>query len=238
MSRKIAYVVSFACGIGALILANPVCAQEGGAAKDEQASPRKHEVYLSIFLLGSFPENQGLAVGNDDMVGTDLGNGIGGGFKAGLFPGFTNRMVGIEGETFVFSSRIRAEESTRGGTTRAASADLIGVSTMANLVLRYPGTRLQPYIGIGGGISSGYLFNAEIQLGTETVTGFDFTTALSYQFLGGVRMNLVGRWILFGEFKYFVSEYSWDKDGSSGSEITTSLDFHSQLITGGIGMAF
>lgn len=70
----------------------------------------------------------------------------------------------------------------RGTGTTQAQGDLIAITTMYNLMLRYPGETVQPYIGVGAGSSTGILYNANIQSGNVGLSGTSGDLAFAYQF--------------------------------------------------------
>ncbi len=238
MSRPCVGAVAIVIVLGSVAFVEPVHAEGGRDSNLQGGRSKTIDGYLSFYLLGSVPKNKNLVLEGIEVPQTTVGGGIGGGFKAGLYPAFTGRIVGLEGETFAHGSTVKAPLTTIGGVTRFADADVVIVSTMVNLLVRYPGAVLQPYGGLGGGMSSGYLFNADLRKGPDRVTGFDSTITLAYQFLAGVRANLPGIFFLFGEYRYFVADYRWDTDASSGVGLTASLDLRSHLIAGGLGVSF
>ena len=84
---------------------------------------------------------------------------------------------------------------------------------MANVLLRYPGETIQPYIGIGAGLSGGFARDLNLQHSTiGTVHENAADGAFAYQFLGGVRANVTERMFLFTEYKYFVANYQWESE--------------------------
>lgn len=64
-----------------------------------------------------------------------------------------------------------------------------------DVIFRYPGYRLQPYIGIGPSIYFARLKGPDAPPGQST-------TALGFNAEGGVRYYLTRQWTLFGEGKY------------------------------------
>lgn len=213
----------------------PVSAEEGSGTVSGGGGRRKPDIYVGVFILGSTPKNKNLVVGGDEIPQTTVGSGMGAGIKAGLYPPLTNRIVGIEAEIFGHGGDVTAPRTTVSGGTRFANANLITFNTMANLVMRYPGEILQPYIGAGWGLSSGFLTDIDIERGTDQLSGTGGTMTVAYQFLGGLRANLTKNVFLFGEYKYFAAQYEWDSEGSGPS---TSLDFRTQFISGGVGLSF
>ena len=98
---------------------------------------------------------------------------------------------------------------------------------MINLVVRYPGEWIQPYIGIGGGWSDGILLNPNIA-GRSDQDG-ETAWTLGYQFLGGTKINLSSRLFLFGEYRYFSANYHWEG---------LALDFRTHYGVAGVGLRF
>ena len=98
---------------------------------------------------------------------------------------------------------------------------------MVNLTLRYPGKTVVPYIGVGGGYSSGVLTHGEIPGRSDR--DFEGSWAFGSQFFGGVQGNLTEKVFLFSEYKYFSADYHWKE---------FALDFRSQYALFGIGLRF
>ena len=124
---------------------------------------------------------------------------------------------------------------TATGMLAYASAHFIAVTTMANLLVRYPGQRFQPYVGVGGGWSSGYLLRSDIQHGTDRVTGQVGTMTFAYQFLAGLRGYVTQKVFVFGAYKYFVAKYDWD---GHGARPAVTLYLHAPLLLVGVGLSF
>ena len=129
-----------------------------------------------------------------------------------------------------------APRMTSGSGTTQARGNLIAVSTMYNLMLRYPGETIQSYIGVGGGMSTGILHSANVTSGNAGLTGSSEDFSFAYQFPGGVRTFVKKRQFVFGEYKYFVTKYSWDSEGAGNQRI--KLDFQTHIVSGGIGWSF
>jgi hypothetical protein len=51
-----------------------------------------------------------------------------------------------------------------------------------------------------------------------------------------VRAFVTKKLFLFGEYKYFVTNYSWGSEGASTQRV--KLDFQTQIVSGGIGWSF
>jgi opacity protein-like surface antigen len=197
---------------------------------------KKVDLLLSGQMIGLFPQDKDLSVGGNRIPNTDVRGTIGAGIKFDIYPSFTNKMVGLEVEAFGLGGSVQAPRMTSGSGTTQAQGSLIAITTMYNLMLRYPGETIQPYIGAGVGSSTGILYNANIQSGNVGLSGTSGDLAFAYQFLGGVRTFITEKLFLFGEYKYFVAKYSWDGEGAGNQQI--KLDFQTHLVSGGIGWSF
>jgi opacity protein-like surface antigen len=182
---------------------------------------------VSFNVLGSFPSNREVSFQGGATTGTEVGNGAGAGLKAGVFPELFGRVVGIELESSGHGSSISFPITTGFGAGTLAQTNLWVFNSMVNLIVRYPGNTLIPYVGIGGGISDGMLTSANIPGRNDT--DFEGSWTFGYQFLGGVQGNLTEKLFLFSEYKYFSANYHWTQ---------LSLDFRSHYVLGGIGLRF
>ena len=160
----------------------------------------------------------------------------GGRIKFEAYPWFTNKLLGGEVEVFGLGGSVRAPRITSGSGTTQAQGSLIAVNTMYNFMLRFPGETIQPYVGVGGGTSMGFLYNTSIQSGNVALSGSSGDVAFAYQFLGGVKTFVTKRLFLFGEYKYFGTKYSWDSEGAGNSKV--KLDFQTHIVSGGLGWSF
>ena len=90
-------------------------------AANSSASPsskERTEIYMGLFMMGNFPSNRALKFENDPYPNTEVGGGLGGGLKVGVYPAFTNRIVGVEAELAGFNANVEAPQTTSGGVTR------------------------------------------------------------------------------------------------------------------------
>jgi opacity protein-like surface antigen len=206
-----------------------------GTAREE-----KSEIYLGLFMMGNNPSNRSLKFEDDPYTNTNVGGGLGGGFKIGVFPAFTGRIVGLEAELAGFTGNVDAPQATSGGVTRSAHFRLNLINAMTNLLFRYPGKIVQPYLGMGVGISGGFARSLNVQnssVGTITENAGD--GAFAYQFIGGARVNVNQNWFLFSEYKYFVANYKWESEVAGGAPGPSfSLPFRTHIVAGGVGFRF
>jgi opacity protein-like surface antigen len=215
----------------------PVGTEQKAAAV---AQEEKGELYLSLLMLGNIPSNRPLKVETDPYANTVVDGGLGGGIKVGFYPAFTGRIVGIEGEFAGFNAQVDAPQSTSGGVTRSGQFRLNIFNAMANVLFRYPGKTLQPYVGAGVGLSGAFARNINIQhslVGVINENAGD--AAFAYQLIGGGRVNVTDRLFLFSEYKYVVANYKWESElpnGAGGPSF--SLPFRTHIISGGVGFSF
>jgi opacity protein-like surface antigen len=183
------------------------------------------DVDVGLYALGVFPSDQGLIAQGANPSDTRITNGAGAGIKATVFPHDLGNIIGIGLESSGHGSEITFSSPVNAGS--AGSTNLWVFSSMVNLTLRYPGKTFVPYIGVGGGYSSGVLSHAEIPGRTDR--DFEGSWAFSHQFFGGVQGNLSENVFLFSEYKYFSANYHWKQ---------LALDFRSQSVSFGIGLRF
>lgn len=231
------------CGgsLSAALAADPAAVPVKASGAAEVSQPEeKTEFYVSLFMQGSHPLNRPVRLQDDPYTNTDVQGGLGGGLKVGMFPAFAGRMIGVEAELSGLDGKVDAPARTTGGVTRSANFRLQSINAMANLLLRYPGETIQPYIGIGAGLSGGFARDLNLQSSTVGVIRENAADgAFAYQFLGGVRANVSERVFLFTEYKYFVANYQWESefaDGSHGPSFT--LNYRTHIISGGLGFRF
>jgi opacity protein-like surface antigen len=183
------------------------------------------DVDIGLYSLGAFPSDHGLFAQGGNPSDSRITNGVGAGIKVAVFPHYLGNIIGVGLESFGHGNEITFSSSASAGST--VSTNLWVFNSMANLILRYPGKMLVPYIGVGGGLSDGVLTHANI-LGRSD-RDFEGSWTFGYQFLGGVQGNLTEKVFLFSEYKYFSANYHWKQ---------LALDFRSQYVLFGIGLRF
>ncbi len=189
------------------------------------AAAETADVDVGLYALGAFPSDQGLFAQGSNPSDTRIANGVGAGFKAAVFPHSLGNSIGIGLEFSGHGSEITFSSSTRAGST--ASTNLWVFGSMVNLTLRYPGKAFVPYIGVGGGYSSGVLTHANIPGRSDR--DFEGSWTFGYQFFGGLQGNLTEKVFLFSEYKYFSANYHWEQ---------LALDFRSHYALAGVGLRF
>jgi opacity protein-like surface antigen len=200
--------------VGCLCLPNVVSAAEFG------------DIELSAYALGSWPRDQEI-FNQGTTVNASIQHGFGAGLKVGLFPAALNRMVGLEIDSNGHGGALSFPNLANGQNRGTGRSDLLVINTMFNLVLRYPGETVRPYVGIGVGWSHGTLLNPNIAGRSDN--DFDSARALGHQFIGGLQMMVSPKVFLFGEYRYFSANYHWDG---------LALDFRTHYGLIGAGLRF
>ena len=189
------------------------------------AAAETADVDVGLYALGAFPSDQGFFAQGGNPSDTRITNGAGAGIKASVFPHYLGNIVGIGLETSGHGSKISFSSPVNAGP--AVSTNLWVFSSMVNLTFRYPGNAFIPYVGVGGGYSSGVLTHANIPGRSDR--DFEGSWTFGYQFFGGLQGNLTEKVFLFSEYKYFSANYHWEQ---------LALDFRSQYALFGIGLRF
>lgn len=187
------------------------------------AAAETADVDVGLYALGAFPSDRGLFAQGGNPSDSKIFNGAGAGIKASVFPHGLGNIVGIGLESFGHGSEVTFSSPVNAGF--GASTNLWVFSTMVNLTLRYPGNMLVPYIGVGGGYSSGVLSHGDIPGRSDR--DFEGSWAFGSQFFGGLQGNLTEKVFLFSEYKYFSANYHWEQ---------LALDFRSHYALFGIGL--
>jgi hypothetical protein len=143
-----------------------------------------------------------------------------GGLKVGSY--FGNSPFGVEAESYYSQLSVPTQTGVISGPGGSVSAVWNGgtghVWTAAgNLLLRYPGTQIQPYVGVGGAFV--YYWDS-----------FRSATAPGLNLLGGVRAKITDDISLFGEFKYLYSRLTLGNLGVAGLSARTTLGMPAVVI--------
>lgn len=210
-------------------MAQEIPVGESSSGQVSISAKRKTEAYGAFSILGTIPKNKNLSSGETIIPNTDERGSAGAGLKAGVFPAFAGGIVGVEGEVFGHGGKLSAPQ---------AQSNLTAVNLMVNLLARYPGEIMQPYVGVGVGLSHGVLSDANIQVRSNQLTGSAVSMNFGYQFLGGVRAYVTRKVFLFGEYKYFAVNYNWQSGERDSGNPSVNLKFQTQIVSGGVGITF
>ena len=122
------------------------------------------------------------------------------------------RWFGIEGEIYNANPHLKQQPSTLTvpgfpPVTGSTDGNYFRVLTIApvNLMIRYPGKRLQPYVGIGPGIFLARL--QEAQLGESICS-----TTVGLNAMAGIRYLITRHFAVYGEWKYNYTRMDFDQN--------------------------
>ena len=136
------------------------------------------------------------------------------------------RWLGIEGEIYNTNPHLKQQPSTLtvpGFGTVAGTTDgnYLRVLTIApiNFMVRYPGKRVQPYVGVGPGIFLARL--KEAQLG-ESIS----STTVGLNAMAGLRYLVTRHFAVFGEWKYNYTRMNFDQNLNFIQPFGLKADYH------------
>jgi opacity protein-like surface antigen len=184
------------------------------------------DIELSAYALGSWPRDEDI-FNQGTTVTASVQHGFGAGLRAGLFPGALHRIVGLEIDSSAHGGALSFPNFASGQNQNRGRSNLLILNTMFNLILRYPGETIRPYVGFGIGWSHGTLLNPNIAGRSDD--DFDSARALGYQAIGGLQCLITPKVFVFSEYRYFSSNYHWDG---------LALDFRTHYGLIGAGLRF
>lgn len=135
--------------------------------------------------------------------------------------------LGIEGEVFNTNPHVKQQTETLTppsgpsltGTTSGSHLTVLTFAT--NLMVRYPGAFLQPYIGVGPGI-----FFARNHFSTSATEASTSTTQLGLNALAGVRYLVTDHAVVFVEGKYSHAQLNFGQSNTIPGSNNTYNAFH------------
>ncbi len=195
------------------------------------------DVELSAYALGAWPRDVDVFNQGTTVPGS-IQEGFGAGLKAGLFPAVLHRVVGLELDSNMHGAAVSFPNVANGRNHGTGRSDLFLINTTFNLILRYPGETVRPYVGFGIGWSHGTLLNPNIAGRDDK--DFDSARAFTHQVLGGAQVILSPHVPLFntqrtvaiflyGEYRYLSSDYHWE---------ALAIDFRAHYGVVGAGLRF
>ena len=209
------------------------------------ASPAYAETYVAGQFGMTFPQalrNGDVTQHGFDDLGVseqDLKNSLMLGAKFGHY--FTKaRWVGIETGVSFANPHVKEGSLQFSNPTGFATIDgLPGLShrmiiwDVATLMFRYPGYRLQPYVGIGPA-----LFFAKLS-GPEAPPGQSATT-IGLNAEGGARYYMTRRWALFGEMQYHHARlgYTSNDDNDLADPFGFRANYNALTVSLGVSYSF
>jgi opacity protein-like surface antigen len=195
-----------------------------------------------ISLPGSFSDVQGIGqrFGGAGFKSSDLDLATSPlyGAKVGyFFPGLN--WLGFEGEYFYTNPHIKQQPfsvTTPSGQKFDRIGDKPGahtrMSTAAlNIIVRYPGKRFQPYIGVGPAMYWARIAGSEIQtINNQPLSASD--SSLGLNVLVGARFFLTKHIAFFGEYKYNRASFEF----TSNAQFKT--DYSANNLAVGVAVHF
>jgi opacity protein-like surface antigen len=217
---------------GGFFLAKPAdmaaALEEVGAIKKRETArmaatvPSKETWFADLYLGGVVPEKGNVngeaapfGVSINDAAKADYYNTYIVGGRAGFWSP-SNRWMGLALDVSYFELEADGTETK-----------VLPVSAL--VMLRYPGDRLQPYIGIGAGV----FFTdtkVDIQLSGENKNFSDTAVDFGLDTRAGLAWRLFRRFAIFGEYRftYFEADYS-DKIDSGGTESDVNIEIDNKV---------
>ena len=193
------------------------------------SAPCRGEVYLGGAIGGNFPldlsdvefTGLGLNISSSDI---QLEDSLSYGAKVGyFFPSL--KWLGIEAEAYNSNPNIPQQTiSVMGIPVNLEDTDLRVTTAAFNFVARYPGSRFEPYLGIGPGV-----FWAELSNRGESVTA----VIPGLNVIAGTRFFLT-KWLAFyTEYKFNYAKFDFETDN-----VTFRGTYRANHIHGGISLHF
>jgi opacity protein-like surface antigen len=190
--------------------------KEAEAARMTATAPSKETWFVDLYLGGVVPEDGNVdgkaspfGVSISDSAKADYDNTYTAGGRVGFWSPSTP-WIGCALDVSYFELEADGTETK-----------VLPVSALA--VLRYPGDKLQPYIGVGAGV----FFTdtkVDIQLAGENENFSDSAIDFGLDTRAGLAWKVFRRFALFGEYRftYFEAEYN-EKISSSGTETNVDI---------------
>ncbi len=174
----------------------------------------------------------GLHISNQELQSSLMG-----GIKLGHY--FTKaRWLGIETELFYTTPHIKQGTLTISGPGGAVSGEFLGLHNRmltwapANILIRYPYYRLQPYAAIGPGLFFGQIKDPQSGL-SQSGTTIGLNTQV------GLKYFVTRQWVIFTEWKYNLARIGYtSQDDNPDAPIGFRATYSVHLLAFGIGYHF
>lgn len=198
--------------------------------------------YLSVFLTRAQPTGGRYSYLEDNIPSLTVDGGTGGGAKVGGFFRPFNYAFGFELEAFGHGGKLSAPQTMNGGVTRFVNQDFTMVNLMANVLARYRGDLIQPYVGGGVGFAAVFT-DGQAQSKGGLQSGAHGLTGVAAQAIAGARLVVTQHVFVFAEYKYLVSYTDSDPCGDAEKQNNTcqvlnELSYQSHYAAIGIGFSF
>jgi opacity protein-like surface antigen len=230
-----------------MLLVCPI-AELDAAETEESAEPLpkefEREWYMSGFLTRSYPIGGTLKFDGDKIPDTRFDGATGGGLKIGVFPSYKS-IFGAEFEASGHRGTIMAPQTVFGNTVRSAQLDTTVLNFMVNTLVRYPGDFIQPYTGVGLGLTI-ILTDGQTQ-SSSGIRETESLSGLTLQGIIGARLMITDHLFGFAEYKPALFFLGKEDDGCGSGKYRKrnciprpihSLDSQSHYVSVGIGYRF
>ena len=134
-------------------IAQEVLAGESSSGQVSVSQKRKTEFYCAFSILGTIPKDGDLTVIGTTIFDTNVKGSAGAGLKAGIFPKFAGGVFSVAGKVFGHVGKLSGSQ---------AQSDLTVINFMVNVLARYPGEIIQPYVRVGVDVSAGQLRDGKV----------------------------------------------------------------------------
>ena len=207
----------------------------------ESEGQRFAEPYVSAFITRSHPTSGTYSYQEDQIPSLSIGSETGGGFKVGAYARPYNYAIGAELEGFIHGGTLSAPQTTISGVTRFANQDFTMVNGMVNILARYRGDFIQPYVGGGVGLT-GVFTDGPAQSAGGLQSGSHGLLGFAAQAIAGARLVVTQHIYFFAEYKYLMSYSELDhcesEKENDNCRVLNQLNYQSHYTTVGIGFSF
>jgi opacity protein-like surface antigen len=147
--------------------------------------------------------------------------------------------LGVEAEYFFTNPHIKQQPftvTTPSGQTFNRIGEKPGAHTRMqtaalNVMLRYPGKRFQPYVGIGPAMYWARIAGSEVSLiNNQPVQASD--SSIGFNALVGTRFFLTKQLAIFAEYKYNKASFTFENN------VQFKADYSANNIVGGLSVHF
>ena len=195
-------------------------------------------LYGGITIPQSLKEGRVLNVPTEvTLSDLDLAGSAIGGAKLGMFLPGRLGWFGLETEFFYTNPHIKEQDIgfTAGGvplgTFNFPGAHVRVATWAVNAIVRFSGSRFQPYIGVGPGVFWGRISGNDVNAaGNNFGTGSD--TSIGLNALAGARFFVTKQLALFAEYKYNRATFDF------GGTATLHTLYQAQHFVGGLSLHF
>jgi len=195
--------------------------------------------YGGLTIPQSLKEGRALNVPTEiKLSDLDLAGSAIVGAKLGMFLPGRSGWLGMETEFFYTNPHVKQQDVTVtipalpfSSTAPFPGAHMRVATWAVNAIVRFSGSRFQPYIGVGPGVFWGRISGNDVNaVGNDFGTGSD--TSLGLNALAGARFFVTKQLALFGEYKYNRATFDF------GGNAQLHALYQVQHFVGGLSLHF